>query len=331
MLQQSVGKVPIEPAWWVRSGRWSPLSASGRSTQIRFCRLRNPRFRCTLDTRASSGVPVHLDQAMAAHISVLIVFLSSLVYLTLQFDLSYPGHTSPNPVIPVLPDRTNQNVSLPSPAVKGWIKRKLGMKPHKKSRRPKELLLRRVKKLLPKKNTDQRRKQKVTNDTIGGYPSLAESLNKTLLLKNGARDRGSRFLSLFTVVRFVIIPFLCPFAHFKRSRFQNEMCLTQKNNNGTCYTAQDCLAKGGSPQGSCASGFGVCCYFEYMCSAHTMENGTYFVNPATPQSMCHLMITRINNDICQIRLELDVFEIAGPNEKVTKNLQNLVQCSRKMK
>ena len=50
-----------------------------------------------------------------------------------------------------------------------------------------------------------------------------------------------------------------------------------------------------------------------------MENGTYFVNPATPQSMCHLMITRINNDICQIRLELDVFEIAGPNEKVTKN------------
>ena len=99
-------------------------------------------------------------------------------------------------------------------------------------------------------------------------------------------------------------------------RFQNEMCLTQKNNNGTCYTSHDCLAKGGQPQGSCASGFGVCCYFEYMCSAHTMENGTYFVNPATPQSMCHLMITRINNDICQIRLELDVFEIAGPNEKV---------------
>ena len=93
------------------------------------------------------------------------------------------------------------------------------------------------------------------------------------------------------------------------------MCLTRKNNNGTCYTSHDCLAKGGQPQGSCASGFGVCCYFEYMCSAHTMENGTYFVNPATPQSMCHLMITRINNDICQIRLELDVFEIAGPNEK----------------
>ena len=100
------------------------------------------------------------------------------------------------------------------------------------------------------------------------------------------------------------------------NRFQNEMCLTKKNNNGTCYTSHDCLAKGGQPQGSCASGFGVCCYFEYMCSAHTMENGTYFVNPATPQSMCHLMITRINNDICQIRLELDVFEIAGPNEKV---------------
>jgi hypothetical protein len=130
--------------------------------------------------------------------------------------------------------------------------------------------------------------------------SLADSLNKTLLLKNGARDRGSRFLSLFTVVR-----------------FQNDMCLTTKHNNGTCYTQQDCLDKGGTPQGMCASGFGVCCYFEYMCSSHTMQNGTYFVNPATPQSMCHLMITRMNNDICQIRLELDVFEIAGPNQKVT--------------
>ena len=118
------------------------------------------------------------------------------------------------------------------------------------------------------------------------------------MMKNGARDRGSRFLSLFTVVR-----------------FPNEMCLTTTHNNGTCYTPQDCEAKGGTPQGPCASGFGVCCYFQYICSSNTMENGTYWVNPATPQSMCHLMITRMNTDICQIRLELDVFEIAGPNEK----------------
>ena len=47
----------------------------------------------------------------------------------------------------------------------------------------------------------------------------------------------------------------------------------------------------------------------------SQENGTYWVNPATPQPMCHLMVTRMNSDICQIKLELDVFEIAGPNAK----------------
>jgi hypothetical protein len=31
--------------------------------------------------------------------------------------------------------------------------------------------------------------------------------------------------------------------------------------------------------------------------------------------MCSLLVNRMNDDICQIRLQLDVFEIAGPNEK----------------
>ena len=118
------------------------------------------------------------------------------------------------------------------------------------------------------------------------------------MMKNGARDRGSRFLSLFTVVR-----------------FPNTMCLTSSNSNGTCYTQQDCHDKGGKPMGTCASGFGVCCHFQYVCNSHTNQNGTYWVNPATPAPMCHLMITRMNDDICQIKLELDVFEISGPNAK----------------
>jgi hypothetical protein len=33
--------------------------------------------------------------------------------------------------------------------------------------------------------------------------------------------------------------------------------------------------------------------------------------------MCSLLVNRMNDDICQIRLQLDVFEIAGPNEKGT--------------
>ena len=97
------------------------------------------------------------------------------------------------------------NVSSP---IKGWIRRKAGLNPDKWNRRPKKLVLRRVKKLLPKKESDQKKinvrrvPDKVTQGA-GGNLSLADSLNKTLLLKNGARDRGSRFLSLFTVVRFI--------------------------------------------------------------------------------------------------------------------------------
>ncbi len=45
-----------------------------------------------------------------------------------------------------------------------------------------------------------------------------------------------------------------------------------------------------------------------------MENGTYFTNPSSPQRICNLMIRRQNDEICQIRLELDEFDLAPPNE-----------------
>ena len=50
------------------------------------------------------------------------------------------------------------------------------------------------------------------------------------------------------------------FSIFTIVRFQNEPCLTSAMNNGTCYTKNDCANRGGLAQGSCASGFGVCCY-----------------------------------------------------------------------
>ena len=31
--------------------------------------------------------------------------------------------------------------------------------------------------------------------------------------------------------------------------------------------------------------------------------------------MCNLLVNRMNDDICQIKLVLDVFEIAGPDPK----------------
>ena len=114
------------------------------------------------------------------------------------------------------------------------------------------------------------------------------------------------------------------FSIFTIVRFQNEPCLTSAMNNGTCYTKTDCANRGGVAQGSCASGFGVCCYckylrkgwkitfhdffiVEYTCGKTTMENGTYFSNPATPARICNLLINRINDDICQVVIFLIYF------------------------
>merc|ERR1711881_240273 len=47
---------------------------------------------------------------------------------------------------------------------------------------------------------------------------------------------------------------------FQVVKFPNDVC-TGSSRNGTCYTSEECSSKGGSNEGSCASGFGVCCVF----------------------------------------------------------------------
>ncbi len=39
---------------------------------------------------------------------------------------------------------------------------------------------------------------------------------------------------------------------------------------------------------------------EFECGRTTSENGTYFVNPSSPERICNLMINRLNDDICQV-------------------------------
>ena len=50
------------------------------------------------------------------------------------------------------------------------------------------------------------------------------------------------------------------FALFNLCRFQNKACDAGSNRNGTCYTEQECEDRNGEANGSCAEGFGVCCY-----------------------------------------------------------------------
>ncbi len=52
-------------------------------------------------------------------------------------------------------------------------------------------------------------------------------------------------------------PFL--FASLNYFRFPNDICPGASGMNGTCYTQEECSARGGTNGGACASGFGICC------------------------------------------------------------------------
>merc|ERR1711997_195050 len=63
---------------------------------------------------------------------------------------------------------------------------------------------------------------------------------------------------------------------FQVVKFPNDVC-KGSSRNGTCYTKEECSSKGGKNEGSCASGFGVCCVFSLSCGKSASENSTYIV------------------------------------------------------
>merc|ERR1712226_364699 len=102
------------------------------------------------------------------------------------------------------------------------------------------------------------------------------------------------------------------FPVFQVVRFKNTACSGSNNKNGTCYTEAECSAKGGSAQGSCSSGYGVCCIFDRGCGMTTSENCTYFDSSSPSAGACALEVCKCSSDICQLRLDFDQFQITGP-------------------
>ena len=94
--------------------------------------------------------------------------------------------------------------------------------------------------------------------------------------------------------------FLNPFSLFNVVQFPNTECTTASGEMGTCFTASECANLGGEADGGCASGFGTCCSFSNTCDTTTQQNGTYFTSPSTIPSVCSLMITPLNDNICQV-------------------------------
>ncbi|ROT79904.1 hypothetical protein C7M84_001382 [Penaeus vannamei] len=87
---------------------------------------------------------------------------------------------------------------------------------------------------------------------------------------------------------------------------------------GTCLPSTDCSSTGGVSSGSCAKSFGTCCIAQRTCSQSTSYNNTYFVNPGytgsdTGTGACMLTVNRVNNNICQVRLDFLDLELEQPD------------------
>ncbi|KAK8378873.1 hypothetical protein O3P69_009539 [Scylla paramamosain] len=104
---------------------------------------------------------------------------------------------------------------------------------------------------------------------------------------------------------------------FSMVRIANTGCVAD-GSSGTCYTATECRQRGGTSIGSCARGFGVCCYKEITCGDTTMTNCTYLVSPGYPSTYsdaltCTMTVSR-SPDVCQLRLDFETFETFPPDQ-----------------
>jgi len=105
---------------------------------------------------------------------------------------------------------------------------------------------------------------------------------------------------------------------FQVVRFPNDVC-TGSTRNGTCYTAEECSSKSGTNEGSCASGFGVCCVFKASCGGTITANNSYIVQSAvtTLTSPCTYKVCPCSTDICRIRYDFTTNTLANQDGSFT--------------
>jgi len=112
-------------------------------------------------------------------------------------------------------------------------------------------------------------------------------------------------------------------AIFSVIQFPNSACAGGNGLNGTCYTASECTAKGGTASGKCAQSFGVCCTFSLACGASSSENNTYAVinsySTTSDSDPCIYTFCKLHTDICKLRIDFETMEIASPTEYSTQS------------
>ena len=112
-------------------------------------------------------------------------------------------------------------------------------------------------------------------------------------------ERGGKVLSVFNVVT-----------------FPNSACGASNGYNGTCYTASECTAKGGTASGTCASSFGVCCVFSIACGGSSSANNSYAIissySTSSDADPCTYTFCKTSTDVCKLRIDFDTLVLSDP-------------------
>jgi len=90
------------------------------------------------------------------------------------------------------------------------------------------------------------------------------------------------------------------------------------DNKGTCFSSTECSDKGGSAEGNCASGFGVCCIIRVTDEdgGDVLHNNTIIENKdfpsvySTVSKTATYKVTPLSNDICFLRNDFIKMDLA---------------------
>jgi len=116
------------------------------------------------------------------------------------------------------------------------------------------------------------------------------------------------------------------FSLFSVLKWQNSACQAVSDDalQGVCYTKQECDDLGGTEDGNCAAGFGTCCVITLSGTATSpggtvTQNCTFIQNVDYPSAETNTrsyeyMITKCSSEICQVRLDFLVANLAQPDQ-----------------